>query len=221
MEYPKRLETVHQIELTNHCNLKCVYCMQPKQEREKVFMSEEIFHKSIAIVKECLEKRKQGSVWLHGLGEPLLHPMLEEFLAYARKELPTVKLLMSSNALLITEDMCLMLKNYGIVLHISVHKPEKAMKGIQLAIKHKIVEDISSNAAIRPNDWAGQLDWAHSPDVFPCAWLREGCGYIMSDGNIVNCCTDVLATNILGTVDDWRDILIAPYQLCENCNQTP
>ena len=61
------------LEITNICNLDCSFCHKTK--REKAFMSKEAFTyaaKELFTVSDYL--------YFHVMGEPLLHPQLEEFL---------------------------------------------------------------------------------------------------------------------------------------------
>lgn len=64
------------IEITNSCNLACSFC--PGTRREKRMMTPEEF----ALAAEKL-RAHVGYVYLHVMGEPLLHPRLEEFLTIA------------------------------------------------------------------------------------------------------------------------------------------
>ena len=197
MEFKKTVQSIHQIELTNHCNLKCIYCIQPLQDRERGFMSEETFHKSIAAVKHCVEYGSQKEVWLHGLGESLLHPHFLEFCEYARDELTSLIIRVSSNGILMTEEICKKLRELEIRVHISLHKPDNA------------------------NDWAGQLEWWHLKANHFCSWIRERWAYVLFDGNISHCCLDTKNPEIIGNIDHWQDIEIKPFSLCEPCNLTP
>ena len=64
------------IEITNVCNLRCSFCHGTR--REKRFMTPEEF--------ALLTRRLRGAtryLYLHVLGEPLLHPQLEEILRMA------------------------------------------------------------------------------------------------------------------------------------------
>lgn len=64
------------VEITNACNLSCDFCI--KNQRELKFMSEKEF-------KIILEKLKNHTKYLyfHVLGEPLMHPKINEFINLA------------------------------------------------------------------------------------------------------------------------------------------
>lgn len=61
------------IEITNVCNLSCSFC--PKTERKSSFMSYEYFERILKEISPFTDY-----IYLHVKGEPLLHPMLGEFL---------------------------------------------------------------------------------------------------------------------------------------------
>lgn len=64
------------VEITNNCNLNCSFCI--KNSREKKFMQLKEF-------KIILDKLKGHTnyLYLHVLGEPLLHPLINEFIDLA------------------------------------------------------------------------------------------------------------------------------------------
>lgn len=67
------------LEITNICNLSCPFCIQNKRERK--IMSEEMF-------QNILEKLKGHTKYLyfHLMGEPLLHPHINEFIDHASND---------------------------------------------------------------------------------------------------------------------------------------
>ena len=70
------------VEITNQCNLQCSFC--PGTGRKKGFVSKQVFEKRIAEIAPLAEQ-----VFLHVLGEPLLHPELPDLLQICRQyELP-------------------------------------------------------------------------------------------------------------------------------------
>lgn len=74
--FPRRVS----IEPTNHCNQRCVLCPRQAFTRPLGFMPMALFER---IVDECAEH--ETSVWLHFLGEPLLHRELIPMIRYAKK----------------------------------------------------------------------------------------------------------------------------------------
>ena len=64
------------VEITNVCNLSCVFC--PGTTREKRFLSPEEFR----LMAEKLRDHTRY-LYFHVMGEPLLHPQLAELLAIA------------------------------------------------------------------------------------------------------------------------------------------
>src|SRR3990172_1553494 len=84
------------VELTNYCNLKCIFCGQQGMTRDSGFMSEEVFKK---VVDEC--SQYNTPIRLIGFGEPFLHPKIIDFCKYVKsKGLP---LHITTNGLLIKE----------------------------------------------------------------------------------------------------------------------
>lgn len=100
------------IEITNNCNLNCSFC--PKTKREKKFMTENEF-------KEVIEKIKPyvNFLYLHLMGEPLMHPKLKELLdiSYENK----MKINITTNGTL--------LKN-----KIDILKESKALRKISISL---------------------------------------------------------------------------------------
>ena len=62
------------LEITNVCNLNCSFCRG--NAREKGFISVESFRAAAEQLR-----RHTDYLYLHLMGEPLLHPQLEELLA--------------------------------------------------------------------------------------------------------------------------------------------
>ena len=80
------------VEITNVCNLSCSFC--PGTRREARFMSEEEFR----LVLERLSHYTEY-LYFHLLGEPLLHPRLEHFIALAKEK--NYKVTITTNGTLI------------------------------------------------------------------------------------------------------------------------
>lgn len=67
------------LEITNNCNLNCSFCIGNKR-KPKVMN----FHEFQEILKRLKGYTKY--LYFHILGEPLLHPNINEFIHYAKKE---------------------------------------------------------------------------------------------------------------------------------------
>lgn len=96
LDFPNRIT----VELTNNCNVLCTFCNRNKICMDMGFMSEELFKK---IVDEAAEHLPVKLVPFFR-GEPLMHPQITEFIAYAKKKgLGPVQI--ASNALLLDDKM--------------------------------------------------------------------------------------------------------------------
>ncbi len=89
------------IEPTNYCNLRCKMCMNSTMKRPKGYMSRQLFEK---IIDELAEKNPNVSLWLNGLGEPLLCKELPVWIRYAvDKGLTNISV--NTNAMLLTKEV--------------------------------------------------------------------------------------------------------------------
>jgi len=93
--FPTRIH----LESTNACNLDCHFCPYSRQTRRKGFIDPELFRK---VVDECVPH--DPKIWLHFLGEPLLHKRLPELIAYGKAQGLT-QLGLSTNAFFLTEAL--------------------------------------------------------------------------------------------------------------------
>ncbi len=82
------------VEITNECNLRCAFC--PGTRRAKRAMAPEDF----ARVLDALQGRVEY-LYLHLMGEPLLHPEFPRLLALARER--EMKLCLTTNGTLLPE----------------------------------------------------------------------------------------------------------------------
>src|SRR3989344_5333310 len=95
------------IEATNLCNLDCTMC--PRSE-----MKRPVGQMSIATLKRIVSQVKPFAelVYLHGLGEPLLHPQLDQMIAYVHEA--GIKVGLSTNITLLTKKKSEMLIRAGL-----------------------------------------------------------------------------------------------------------
>lgn len=107
------------IEITNTCNLDCYFC--PKHHRKRRQLSEEEF--------DLLTDRVRGKVcflYFHLMGEPLLHPLLPQFVTMARKK--GFKTVLTSNGTLLHRAMAL-LDTLPHKIQLSLHSHESNARG--------------------------------------------------------------------------------------------
>lgn len=93
------------VEITNVCNLKCKFC--PGTKREARFMDSESF----ALIAKKLRGHTQY-IYLHLMGEPLLHPQLEEILAIAQSL--SFKVIITTNGTLLHDREGLLLSSAAV-----------------------------------------------------------------------------------------------------------
>lgn len=103
------------LEITNVCNLDCSFCHKTKRKKE--FMSREDF--------DTLTDKLQGEakyLYFHLMGEPLLHPLLPEFLDVAKAKgfLPVI----TTNGSLLEGRGDALLEHIPYKISISLHAPE-------------------------------------------------------------------------------------------------
>lgn len=218
--YPKQLTSIHQIEITSRCNLRCKYCPQPKLERPKADISMDTYLRALEWAKYYYKKGTQPELSLTGMGEALMHPNIIEFFRLAREALPKCMLLFSTNGILFTEEVAEELGYLRISTYISVHRPEKAAPAVVLAKKYGILGDINMGFVDRALDWAGQIDWPVSaPTTLICDYLRNGNGVVLQNGDMVSCCMDAHGIKKVGHIDDEiGSVYVQPFELCDKCN---
>lgn len=68
------------IELTNKCNLNCLFCARKNMKREQGIMSFELYKK---IIDEIAKKRQIAHVHIYGIGESTLDPEIIDKIKYA------------------------------------------------------------------------------------------------------------------------------------------
>ncbi len=221
--------TINTIELSSLCDNQCSYCPAPLQSerREVGTMKRNVFEQAIKWVKHFCNEGTQLELNLFGVGEPLLHPHLVDFVQYARYALPFRQdLHLNTNGNRMTLELAKDLKAAGITaIDITAHNARAAAKTIRFFKEAGIHGRISLDFITAPNNWAGQVDW-FAPDYHKtpvpeniCPWLARGQIMVMSNGDLTNCCIDAFAQGVFGTVfDDLAQFEIKEMPLCAKCH---
>lgn len=216
----KKVTRIHQVELSSNCNLRCKYCAHPKMPRAKMDMTDEVFDRALWLAQYFVYYGAQTELNLAGIGESTIHPKFMEFVARARKALPTVDLTLATNGVNMSDEIAECLQTNRVRTWVSLHRPEKAGLAIEMLKKRGVLAGISADPSIAAVNWAGQVDWHVSAPKFDCMWQAQAMAVAFSDGRIGTCCFDGQGTDgIIGTVWDEPDTLfVKPYSLCDGCH---
>jgi MoaA/NifB/PqqE/SkfB family radical SAM enzyme len=98
------------IEVTTHCNLRCVWCNQADPEWLKKQGNRHFDHE--AFLKLLPQLRGGRVLILNNIGEPLMYPHLFDAITAARKVVPQVRI--TTNAVLLNEERSRKLQEAGL-----------------------------------------------------------------------------------------------------------
>jgi radical SAM protein with 4Fe4S-binding SPASM domain len=142
-----RLPEIVQIEATNICNAKCVFCPRDEMHRRQGIMSVELFKK---IVDECAELGITH-VRMHNYGEAFVDRKLVEKVRYA-KEKGIQEVGMISNGSLITEPVAKGMIDAGLdAINISVDASGKEVfEATRIGLKYdRVIANIERLLRLR------------------------------------------------------------------------
>ena len=79
------LSNLHHVflEITNHCNFRCHFCPLAVSERSPEYMDTKL---AKSIIQQLYENGYRNTLCFHLLGEPFLHPDINEILEYSSKK---------------------------------------------------------------------------------------------------------------------------------------
>ncbi len=141
------LPEIVQIESTNICNAKCVFCPRDEMHRRQGIMSVELFTK---IVDECVELGITH-VRVHNYGEPFVDRKLVEKVRYAKAQ-GIREVGMISNGSLITEEVARGMIEAGLdAINISVDASGKEVfESTRIGLKYdKVIANIERLVRLR------------------------------------------------------------------------
>ncbi len=222
-----KITTINTIETSSLCDNTCEYCPASTQgkHRETGLMEWDIFKQAIEWVKHFCNERTQHELNLFGVGEPTLHPDLAEMVKYARDNLPfRQKIHLNTNGNTMTFELAAKLKKSGITsIDITGHDAKAAAQTIRYFKQVGIPGQLSMDFMVRPNSWAGQVDW-FEPDYYKaegmdCPWIGKGQVMVMSNGDITTCCIDAFGQSVFTHVsEDITEKALQAQKLCHNCH---
>ena len=98
--YKYRFPKVLSIEFSSACNAKCIMCPQPEMDRKKENMSPETLEK---IIDHC-KNQPLKKINLFWMGDSTVDKNMIEKIRVIRSNLPNIKLYLSTNSQLLTND---------------------------------------------------------------------------------------------------------------------
>lgn len=213
--YPRPVRDVHQLELSTRCNLKCHYCPHyPELPRPKEDMSDDTFEAALDLVRHFVRQGTQTELSLTGIGEAMLHPNFLNYVERSRHAIgPNRMLTITTNGLLLDEQMANAIAPYRPAVFISLHRPEKAGPAIEIAKRHGIYAGHNNSFATSAFNWAGtQKNWYVSAPKIQCEFLRSGWCVVLVDGRVATCCLDADGSSVVGHVrDDPETLKLKPW----------
>lgn len=89
------------IEISNICNLKCVFCPSRKLERKRAILPFTVVKKIVDEISDSKFLTPDGYISPFVMGEPLMHPQFEQIVEYIKKR--GIRLVINTNATLLDE----------------------------------------------------------------------------------------------------------------------
>ena len=224
-----KFNTITTIELSSECNLACEYCVNrfisESVGRKRGIMQDDIFERSLELLKELCRVGTQKEVNLNGNGESTLDPKLIGRINETKEIMGNRQVSFCTNGVNMTSELARHLKESKLdSITLSPHSPFHARRAAHIMVDNGIMPHVNFGAICATHNWAGQLEPENSVNCRlknDCVPLEEGRGYISSEGWVSPCCYDYRLLGAFGHVFDdnilKRDV--APYLLCHACHQ--
>lgn len=226
------------IETSEYCNRTCLFCPNSISTQQRRLMNKEMYHN---IIKQLSSLKFIGTICFNQYNEPLLDLRLDEFILFARKNLPKSKLTISTNGDALTLKRWDSLKKSGLSYAIISQYDGYISHRIEELIAYEENKDlykveIRSAINLKSNRCGSvNLDDSNLP-------LKQNClrpfsqMVIRFNGKVVLCCEDYYMKEEIGDLhidnicDLWmshklneiRNGLIKNrrHGICSRCNVT-
>ncbi|WP_299027941.1 radical SAM protein [uncultured Thermanaerothrix sp.] len=144
---PLQLNRIY-LEVTNQCNLSCAMCIRRTWHEPMGFMGEEVFQR---LESDLWDLEPKPSVCLSGLGEPLFHPKIVEWVWRLKQTGASVEII--TNGTLLSRERSKGLIEAGLdVLWLSLDAadPIQYQAIRQGAVLEHVIENLQTFRALRP-----------------------------------------------------------------------
>lgn len=225
--------TAVNLEVTNHCNIKCKMCpVSGTMKREKGFMSLELFKKVID------ENPQLEFILPFQWGEPLMSKDVFDMIKYASSRL--IRTMLTSNATLLNEETCNKIVDSGLtritfsidgvgktytdirgveyskikdnILLLKKIRDQRG-SGLKIDVSMVVFEDTEPEVDRFFEEWSGIADRVQVIPVFTqkqrltaCRELWRGVLVVLWDGRVTICCADY--EGVMSCGDAFKDRLI-------------
>lgn len=168
------------VELTNYCNLDCVFCPHAKMTRPKGFMDFRLFKDIVDQVKGYLEL-----IDFDLMGETILHPEIFGIISYCKKS--GIKTMLSSNMTVTDTKLAKELISAGLdILTMNIDAAtsstyESLRRGAHFAAVKQNIESILNLSDSRLFKVVQMIYTSvnkHEADAFLKMWQNKGAQYI-------------------------------------------
>jgi hypothetical protein len=227
------MKSIVQIELTNHCNRRCVYCGVPTMVRPKGFAEWKLIERCVEVMKEIGQTKDFG---LHHFGESTMHPKLIEFIKYFNDNGMTPFL--NTNGDFLTDELIAKLATVKLnPLIISGHiEYEKRVVLWQKCTDAGIPTWYHLDMLDAPTltNLGGQIELNNKEsDVLKlpiltdpmtqCGFLRKEMGIVLWNGDLTVCCFDYEGHGKFGSIYDPNVAELKPqiFSTCATCPGHP
>lgn len=193
---------VVEIEINSSCNRHCSYCPQslpwfrkPDHRMDRIIFDE--------IIAQLVDLSFAGRLSFHMYNEPLLHPGLEELVAYARAQLPLAWLVLYTNGDLLDDCRHAALSDAGIDSFLVTRHGRGGMPDRAFQRVRHLGEFMMSNR--------GGLVGSPAASRLPCYGPSEML-MIHHNGAVVLCHEDANGQRVMGWVNQQslHDIWLSP-----------
>jgi len=227
------MKRIVQVELTNHCNRRCVYCGVPTMQRPKGFMSFDTIKRIAEVYKMIGQTELMG---LHHYGESTLHPKLIDFIKYFNDN--DIFPFLNTNGDFLTDELIADLSTVKLAkLTISGHNDwDTRQKLFAKCTEAGIVSAYHNDMLDNPEllNLGGQITLGNSnayvlsqpvltDPMTQCGFLRKEMGIVLWNGDITTCCFDYEGHGIFGNIfdDNIIGLVPKPFSVCETCPGHP